>query len=349
MIRHAFVTVTDDAFFPGTLATVSSVLEFQPQADVFVINNEKHALTMPQAECLRHTPRVSLLDSSRLDRDGRYINAWELKAYAAHDLAEGYDVIAGIDSDCLLCSNVDEEISRCFETGGFLGGKDGSGVDYDDSYRVYGMSTPAHNPRYMSTSLFFCAVSGRNQGILRKWAEFCSAAVFNGQGPYPGHGDQGVLNAVLFAEHATGAVELLENQLWSQHWTYWDSIIDYSAGVFVNLSCQNHRQRAFHCGPTEKYWAKEHRERVLGRHSLPTYAYVWFLAMLWFGACRDWSMDPLQYLPPASHHLVTDLVQFLPQIMQVYPPARPLWDNLTDPMINRVLNGIPRASSLGTG
>ncbi len=349
MIQHAFVTVTDYAFFPGTLATVGSILEFQPDADVFVISNEKHALTAPQAECLRRNSRVRLLDSSRFAANGRYINAWELKAYAANDLAEGYDVIAGIDSDCLLCSNVDAEICRCFESGRFIGGKDGNGVDYDDSYRVYGIATPARNPRYMSTSLFFCAVTDDNKRILRKWAECCSAAVFNGKGPYPGHGDQGVLNAVLFAEDAIDKVELLDNRLWSQHWIYWKSIIDYCNSVFINRSGENQRQRAFHCGGAEKYWAKEHIDRVLDDHSLQTYPYVWFLVMLWFGASRNWSVDPLQYLPPASHHLVTDLVHFLPQILQVYPPARALWDDLTDSMIDRVLTGIPRALSLGGG
>jgi hypothetical protein len=255
----------------------------------------------------------------------------------------------GIDSDCLLCSNVDEEIQRCFESGGFLGGKDGDGKLYDDSYRVYGISTPARNARYMSTSLFFCAVNDRNRRILRRWAECCSAAAFNRQGPYPGHGDQGVINAVLFAENAVEAVELLENRLWSQHFEYWDSIIDYRAGAFVNCSFQTHRQRAFHCGGLEKYWTREHSIRVRHRNSLQTYPYVWFLAMIWFGISRNWSVDPLQYLPPQSHHLVQDMVDFLPQIFQVYPHARTIWDSLTEPVIDRMLNGIPRAPSLRGG
>jgi hypothetical protein len=86
--------------------------------------------------------------------------------------------------------------------------------------------------------------------------------------------------------------------------------------MFVNRSTQGQRQRSFHCGGTEKFWASEHVERVLETHALQTFPYVWFLTMLWFGAARDWSVDPLQYLPPASHHLVNDLAQFLPQILQ---------------------------------
>lgn len=349
MIRHAFITVTDYEFFPGTLATVSSILEFQPNADIFVINNEKRPLTTQQAVCLRRYSRVCLLDSSRFAGNGRYIGAWELKAYAAHDLAMGYEVIAGIDSDCVLCSNVDKEVQRCFETGGFLGGQDGNGVDYDHTYRMYGIGAPTHNPHYMSTSLFFCAVNDTNQKILKKWVDCCNAAVFNNRGSYPGHGDQGVLNALLFAENGSRTIELLDNLLWSQHWVYWDSIIDYRGGVFINRSAHGKPQRAFHCGGAEKYWAKSHSDRVFEGHPLQTYPYAWFLAMLWFGPCRNWSIDPLQYLPPEAHHLTADLVHFLPQIMQIYSPARKMWDELTDPMINRILNGIPRALSLGGG
>ena len=171
--------------------------------------------------------------------------------------------------------------------------------------------------------------------------------MFNGKGAYPGHGDQGVLNAVLFSESAIDRVMLLDNRLWSQHWVYWSSIFDYRDGDFVNISSGHQPQRAFHCGGAEKYWTKEHRQRILADHSLQTYPYIWFLTMHWFGYCRDWSVDPLQYLPPASHHLVTDLVHFFPQILQVYPEARAIWEDLTDAMIDRVLDGIPRMLSLG--
>jgi hypothetical protein len=201
----------------------------------------------------------------------------------------------------------------------------------------------------MSTSLYFCAVNDANVRILRRWTECCNAAIFNGSGRNPGHGDQGILNAVLFAENGAQTVNLLDNRLWSQHWVYWDSIIEARGNEFINLSAGGQRQRAFHCGGAEKFWAKEHRDRVLNENSLQTYPYVWFLAMLWFGACRNWSVDPYQYLPPASHHLAEDLVHFLPQIMQIHPSARRLWNDLSDVMIERLLDGIPRALSLGGG
>lgn len=321
MVRHAFIAITDYDFFPGALATVSSVLEFQPRADIFVVYNEKRPLTAPQLACIQHGKQVSVLSSARFSANGRFINAWELKAYAANDLAAEYDVIVGIDCDCLLCSNVDDEIVRCFKTGGWLGGRDGDGADYDEAYRVYGLSTPARNLRYMSTSLYFCAITDANRRILQRWANCCNRAMFNGTGTCPGHGDQGVLNAVLFAEGRTDGIELLNNRLWSQHWTYWDSVIEYRDGVFRNLSAQGQRQRAFHCAGTENFWEKAHSRRVRANPGR-AYPYAWFLAMLWFGADRNRHIDPLQYLPPASHHLCEDLAHFAPKIAEVYTPAR---------------------------
>jgi hypothetical protein len=332
MPRHAFITVTDYNFFPGTLATVSSVLEHQREADVIVVFNEKNPLSEAQAGSLRRLDRVRLLPSSEFAREGRYINAWELKAYAAHDLAGRYEVIVGIDSDCLLCGDVDDKIVRCTETGGFLGGRDGDGRDYDGTFQVYGFATPAWNPRYMSTSLYFCATTPANRQILKRWADCCSAAEFNGQGPYSGHGDQGVLNAVLFAENATGRVELLDNRLWSQHGVYWQSTIVPRGGTFTNLSADGARQRSFHCGGSEKFWAREHAERVV-RERAGLYPYAWFLAMLWFGRTRNWMLDPASYLPMESRHLLAELVRYLPEIVEVYPPARDRWAELAQPRL----------------
>ena len=107
MVRYAFVTITDWDFFPGTLATVNSVLEFHPLATIFVVHNDKNALgPLLRPPALSNNPRVRLLPSSAFSHSGRYIAAWELKAYVMADLAESgeYDLLVGIDSwDCLLC------------------------------------------------------------------------------------------------------------------------------------------------------------------------------------------------------------------------------------------------------
>lgn len=351
MIRYAFVTVTDRNYFPGTLATIGSVLEFHPHATVYVLDNAPRGLSEAQAGALRREPRVRLLPSSDFARDGRYIDAWELKAYGMCDLAERgeVDVLVGIDSDCLLCGDVDREIRQCVESGGFIGGADGEGADYDEAYAVYGIDTPARNDRHMSTSLYFCAVNEANKTILRRWAQCCAAAEFNGRGPYPGHGDQGVLNAVLFAADRGERVQLLDNALWSQHWTYWQADIGLQDGAFVNRSAGGRRQRAFHCVNGDKFWMAGHRDRVLAAHAAQAYPYAWFLAMLWFGRCRDESADPLELFEPHAHHLVDDLVHELPLILQVYPAARQRWNAVSDRLLERLLDGIARTMGLHGG
>jgi hypothetical protein len=347
--RCVFVTVTDYDFFPGTVATVNSILHFNDFADIVVVQNGNRPLTEQQAMLLAGHQRLRLIGSSEFERPGRHINAWELKAYAVRDLSEEYEVVVAIDSDCLLCSDVDGEIRRCAETGALLGGRDGDGQDYDETYRVYGIATPARNEAYVSTSLLFCAATEANRAVFRRWAECCARAVFNGQGPFPGHGDQGVLNAVLFAAGEASRVELLDNALWSQHWVYWSSIVDDRNGSFLNRSFRGARQRAFHCGGAEKYWSAAHSHRVVTGSGLQAYPYVWYLTMLFFGTCRNWSVDPAQYMPPGAYHLIEDLVRFLPQIQQIMPCTRRMWSEVGDPVIDRVLAGIPRAVSLGGG
>ncbi|OHE82723.1 MAG: hypothetical protein A2107_08930 [Verrucomicrobia bacterium GWF2_62_7] len=350
-IRSLFFTVTDHAFFPGTLATVNSILHFHDTEglEIVVVEHEAHALSDAQRAILASHARVRLLGSSTFEQAGRKIGPWELKAYAAADLAAQCQVLIGIDSDCMLCAPVEDEIKRCLQTGGFHGGKDGDGSTYDESYAPYGIAAQSHNTCYMSTSLFFLATTPPNRQVLDEWALRTNQAIYNNTGPCPGHGDQGVLNAVLFARQRTADVHLLDNDLWSQHWRYWDTITEWWDGQFINLTAGGRPQRSFHCGGAEKFWEHSHRDRVLGDHASQSWPYVWFLTMLWFGRCQDWKISPSGWLPDSSHHLAEDLARFLPMIFTVHPDARRQWDGITDAMIDFILRDIPRALSLGGG
>ena len=231
MTRCAFLTVTDRSYFLGTLATVCSVFEFHPEAQIVVVANERDPLTPSQVRHLNETDQVVLVPSSELLNLGRHLDAWELKAHAARLLASRYDAIVGINSDCILCSDVHAQINNCLDTGYLLGARDGNGIHYDASYRIYGFETPAYNAHYMSTSLYFCASTSDNQIILEEWSKCCTSAIFNKTGAYPGHGDQGVLNAILFSAGRTNS-DLLENLLWSQHNVFWDTDMAYVHGCF---------------------------------------------------------------------------------------------------------------------
>jgi len=135
MCRHAFLTVTDHAFFPGTLATVNSVLEFHPDSEIFVVANHKHPLTGPQIECLRKSERVRLLDSREFDAAGRYLNAWELKAYACHDLCGDYDVIVGSIPTCCCAAASNHDSSVATPAALFWG--DGTATGCTTTHRTH--------------------------------------------------------------------------------------------------------------------------------------------------------------------------------------------------------------------
>lgn len=342
-IRAAALTVSDRFFFPGTLATVNSLLHFHPDLPVHVIDN---GLTDPQRQLLVDGG-VIVSAADVYSTGGRHIGPWELKAYAAAALAPDYDVLIGIDSDCIICSSLDDMICRAFQSRKWLGGQDGSGIEYDASYSPYGIDVGSRNPKYMSTSLYFCPISPESLAILDRWAECCASAVFNGHGCYPGHGDQGVLNAILYHEACGDAVELLPNSLWSQHWEYWQTVVSFDGGQFVNRADSARPQRAFHCGGAEKFWSAEHSRRVISTNPSQTPAYAWFLAMLWFGRCRNWGIDPLQYLPEPSWHLIADLVNFFHTIAAVYPRAREIWPP-GERILERLVDGVRRAMSFGS-
>src|SRR5437870_4889419 len=108
-MKIVFITVTDAHFFPGTVATINSVLHFHPEASVVAVNNhiQKAGLGAAQSALLKNNG-VTIVEATELKRSGRKLAAWELKAYASSDLTDGYDLLAGIDSDCVLCGPVND-------------------------------------------------------------------------------------------------------------------------------------------------------------------------------------------------------------------------------------------------
>ena len=300
-MRVLHLTVSDAGFFPGTVAAVNALLACHPGAEVLVVDNHLHkrGLDSAQREILEEAG-VRVVRAEQFTKPGRKLAAWELKAYAAADLNGNHDVLIGFDSDCVLCGPADDVVAAAVETGAFHGGRDGT-AHYDETYRVYGIEPPGRNERYFSTSLYVCALTDANRCILARWAECCDRAIFGGGGVFPGHGDQGVLNAVLFAKRGEDSALVLENQLWSQHHCYWQGHVTARDGVLFNEDAQM-SQRSIHCGGAEKFWTAAHCDRVENdqRHA-PSFA--WFLRHLWFGKCE---LEP-RHLTAEHRHLAESL------------------------------------------
>jgi hypothetical protein len=348
MTQVAFVTASGHANFPGALATVNSILLFHPDADVFVVSDPASPLAPSQVRCLRASERVRLIDSGARD-DQHRIDAGQLRAMTCRDAAATCDVVASIDAGCVLCSDAGDVIERCQTEGGFVAGGVGDGeAAVDRGARAAG-EAPASTWRHVDPALFFCATTPRTRDALARWASCATAATRPRPGASAGDGDGAALGELLTAVRRAGGLELVDDRLWGQHANFWESIIDFRGGRFVNVSASGARQRSFNCDGVAKFWLAGHRERVVDLFPLQTYPYVWFLAMLWFGRCSDWSLDPHEYLPGASRHLLEDLVHFLPQIEQVLPQARYRWNGLTDTLIRRALEGMQSVMPLGGG
>ncbi len=319
----AFITVTDSWFFAGTLATVNSIFHFHPEAEVIVVETDAKPLNDTQRRLLQ-AGGARVLGSSHFAAPDRHLGPKELKTYAAFDLAREVDLIIGIDSDCVLCAPLDDVIARALETGKFLGGNDGGGRVYDARFAAYGIVPRSLNPKYMSTSLYFCPTTEDNVEVLARWTECASRAVFNHRGPFPGHGDQGVLNSLIFAMRGPETIELLENELWSQHWRYWDTEVIYRDGQFQNVQLDHRPQRSFHCGGTKKFWDRAHVKRIAATNAAQSVNYSWWLYLLWFGRCQASRLDPSAFLPKRSLHLRNDLDTFFGQIQHYAPDLSPL-------------------------
>lgn len=301
----AFVIVGDADFFPGVLAAVASVRLFHPGDRIWVIDNhlQRAGLTAAQHVALQRL-HATVLPASALAKQGRKLAAWELKAYAAEFVAAQAGLLVGLDADAVLCAPLHDVLWQAWEDECFLGGHDRCPA-YDKEFSIYGITPGAHNERYMSTSLYVCRTTPRNQSILQRWATCCASAVFGGTGPHPGHGDQGVLNALLFARQEPELVRLLDNELWSQHHVYWQHPLELRDGRLFNLTRQSW-QRAIHCGGTEKFWRPQHAA-LLARHPHCRANYQWFLSCLNHGLqCLPegaWT----ELIAPHFPHLVADL------------------------------------------
>jgi ADP-heptose:LPS heptosyltransferase len=308
-----FVTVADRRFLLGAIATCNSVKLFHPEARVVVVNNNKGSLGLSATQKTRFTENgIVVLDDTMFSRNGRRLGPWELKAYSAYDLAMWleFKILIGIDSDCLLCSSIADVADTCLKSGKVAGGLD-SVQHYDESYRIYGIKAPCSNRKYFSTSLYFCPKTNMTLSLLERWAHCCTNAAFNKTGVYPGHGDQGIFNAIVFGTTMGDGVIPLENNLWSQHWTYWKDRVVYDGDsmAFINRTCGNKRQRAFHCGGTHKFWDPKHRNALGGSlRKGQVCSYYWFLRMLFHRETPDTLSSVAEYDARAAA-LISDYLE----------------------------------------
>jgi hypothetical protein len=286
-----FYTVSNAHYFAGTIATLSSIRTFHPHSEIWVFADTRQPLHETQRAHLRSLPNVHCVPAEQF-QIGMVREAWQLKAHAAHYLAERHQgVLVQVDSDALLCSPLhdllEEACFRCLPAGG----RDGEGAHYNRAeyapYHALCGSVPADNDafnaNYISTSILILPVPAVRD-ILVLWSRAVDEAAF---GPdtqerkvYAGHGDQGVLNAILYFKGVTPIA--LPNELLSEHWTHGQTEVDLRDGTFWN---GDRPQRAFHSvGDGPKFWEPEY-PRYVEEHPVLRPVYAYWLYQLCEGPC----------------------------------------------------------------
>lgn len=319
-MKTLFLTVSDRLFYSGTLAAINSLFDHVTRDfEIHVINSGLYnvPLSQPQIDALESHPRITVHHWEEFAESNlpKTLGAWQLKAYAPHYITKNrndFDLLIGFDSDLFFADSIQSTIDRALASGKFMGGKDGDVLTYDESYAPYGFEVPTTTDKYMSSSCYFCPLTSENRAILRDWAKFTDEACYGPQEKktYPGHGDQGVLNAVIHAHNAHENVELLPNQLWSQHWTFENDVLEWDGESLVNHSAEGQNMKTVHCGGTDKFWLESHSIKRRTEGMSQRWAYAMWLRYLFMGEIAPWDKDPMLVICPQSKHLFADLIYY---------------------------------------
>lgn len=308
-MKTIFTSVSDRDFFPGTIAAINSLLEFHENLstkDIHIIYyfRKNDALEFLQVEHLQEAGIT--VHNSILFESWGVMGAWQLKTYSLKFLMDQCDVLVQFDSDMVFASSVDYEINQTFQTGTIQGGQDKS-EQYGSEYAIYGIPAGSVNNTYVSTSCIFLPMTPDVKTAFSAAVLATQTAMYGPQTrkTHPGHGDQGVLNAVFHANKLPIAV--LPNREWSQHHCFNQDIIALRDGVFINLSDGGLPMRTFHCSGTQKFWDKAHAKTRFTENSKPMWSTVHWYRSLFLGRLGK----PRLY---TQEHLAESFATFLPFI-----------------------------------
>lgn len=263
---RAFAVVSDDRFFSGLLANLGSIFAYYGKAvRVYVIG---HGLTGEQQSILGRHPlgsALTILDTRDFARTPA--GCWEAKQQCASELVAELTTLCLLDADLVLLSRVDD-IFEIAEEGRIVSSQDGSGITFDDSYKVYSNTLVGKRQAYVNSGFLTLDIR-RHWDLVALWA-FTSrfAGYSRGNGApfgFPGHGDQGVLNAIINQLGLNDAIHILPENTWCNSAGWQDGCVVRIIGRDgLKLTVQHEPggeiQRILHStGP--KWWTEE------GRHA----------------------------------------------------------------------------------
>ena len=267
MYSRAFVVVCNAPYLPGLWALLNSILAYHgTDLRLFVA---LHGPISPQAhQWLREHPlstAVTWLHTDDFTPPPRGV--WEAKQLVLSHLAGRAQVVCLLDADLVLTSRLDD-VFVAAEQGRIVSSRDGvHDRVFEPEYAVYSPTLVGRRFPYFNSG-FFCLDLVRYWDVAALWAFTERFAAYSPGGgtpfAFPGHGDQGLLNAVVAMAGKKEHLEILPQAEWcnSAHWTPERTVtIDKRDGnrLEVRNTSSGLRQRLLHStGP--KWWTPDGRD-----------------------------------------------------------------------------------------
>lgn len=272
-----FLNITDNTNFTGTVAGINSLLEHNnPRVTPSHITVVYRVMKNSTEEGLQiKFLKFLMVNVIVINED---IGPWELKTRFMLKLGEGLETgsrLVIFDSDLFFCNDITELL---YHPSDVLGGDDGGPTIYasDRKWGAYDIELPSVNPQYQSTSCMFVRITEATLKVLSR-ADYCTQhAIYNKTGSFGGHGDQGILNAVLHEYNVNHLDEpitrySIENRLISHHKTSSsDSFSRDDKGIIFNADPELSKKPlyAFHSVSSPKLWTRRFLLESPKRHQV---------------------------------------------------------------------------------
>lgn len=264
--ERAFAAVSDGVYFSGLRALLNSLFVYHGrEAPVFVFD---HGFTEGQREELsRHPLFPEVIPAAELAHPAP--GTWEAKQQVFAHLLPRARLVYLLDADLVLTSRVDDVFALAAE-GKIISSRDGPrGVDYSFAYGAYSPALPGLRAPYINSGAL-CLDVRRHWDLAGLWAFAARYGAYSpGRGEplcLPGHGDQGVFNALCAMLGKTAFYHELPEAEWCDSGLHCPVRITREGPEGVLEVVNEHtggRQRLVHCtGP--KWWTPEgraHQER----------------------------------------------------------------------------------------
>jgi len=215
MLKRVFTAVCDARYFPGLKALLNSILAYHGTATpIFVYHAGFGSGELRWLEA--HPLRIHVFRATDLPHYSG--GMWEVKQQIfAHCLGQARCVFL-LDADIVLTSSMDDVFAEA-EAGKIVAGHDGGALSYDARYAVYGSDLPGKRHIHLNSGAI-CLDVERHWDLVGLWAFSSNLGEYSPHRGFPlhlpGHGDQGLFNALAFKLGKMHDVHVLPHGPWHE-------------------------------------------------------------------------------------------------------------------------------------